>query len=223
MDKELDEVDLSNYIAFFGCSFTVGIGLPLTYTFAYKSANQLNVDYVNGAVSGSSCDYAFHNIVKLISTAKIKPKAIIINWPEITRTFYWKNNTMEFYLVNADLGSYYWKNAYRAFLMEESHLYNRFEFIRSTVKLLCSAFNIRLFEFTTYQSDLKTFLKKYPDIGFTHIVDQENKLDPTSVEYLNNFSARDVLTKNGSHYGYHPGIYFHNQATKQIVEWFNNV
>ena len=65
MNKELNEVDYDNHIAFFGCSNTVGIGLELEETFSYRIANQLGVDYINGAIGGASPDFVFLSLIHI--------------------------------------------------------------------------------------------------------------------------------------------------------------
>lgn len=223
MDKELDEVDFDNYIAFFGCSFSVGIGLPIEETYAFRISKTLGTDYLNASMGGASCDFVFHNIVELLSSSVKKPKAIIINWPEITRTFYWVDNKMEFHLANAPTTTDHWTRAYAAFLMEDSQINNRFKFMRTVVKLLCQLSDVRLYEFTTHQSDAEKFFVDYPEIKQIYLMPQDSVEDKATVEFINKYCARDidlVTTKYGN--GSHPGIYFQNAVENEIVKWYNN-
>ena len=42
--KNIDEIDLNNYILFIGCSHTEGIGLKLEDTYPYLLSNKLECD-----------------------------------------------------------------------------------------------------------------------------------------------------------------------------------
>jgi hypothetical protein len=159
MNKDLHEVDLSNYMAFFGCSYTVGQGLPLEETFAYKIAQRANMDYVNAAILGSSTDFVFYNFTKLISTAPKLPKIVVINWPHFARTTYWyKDKMIDFLPITLETGFEsegvkFWTNSYKAHVLETSNFLNRFDFIRQNIIAFCKLGGIKLFEFTTLQYD----------------------------------------------------------------------
>jgi len=229
MEKELDEVNLSNYIAFFGCSFTTGTGLPLEETFSYITSKALRLDYVNGAIGGASVDFSFLNIIEMLSNDECRPKAIIINWPELTRNCYWTNDKLEFYLVNNPMAPF-WKPAYTCFLLENSHINNRFAFYRKTISLLCKSLNIKIFEFTTYQSNLDQFLKDHKKITHIPLEQFQIPIVKTKVfdmDFINKYSARDIdlnilnqKDKKGN--GSHPGIYFNKQVAETVINWIKN-
>lgn len=221
MDKELDEVNLDNYIAFFGCSFTTGVGLPLEETYSYTISKNIGSDYINGAIGGSSTDFAFHNIVKLISTVPKKPKAIIVNWPELTRTFYWINDKMEFYLANHSPTNAFWNAAYQTFLIEESHINNRFKFYRETLSVLCKLANIKYYEFTTFQAD-PNFFKTHPNLDNLTLPVISDKFSQ-EIDYFNLYAARDINRQHDLYnHGAHPGLFFQRQVQRQVVNWITN-
>jgi hypothetical protein len=83
--KNIDDINLDNYILFTGCSHTEGIGLELEKTFPYLTAIDLGIDYYNLALGGSGIDVMTHNLMMWILTVKKLPKALIIMWPETTR------------------------------------------------------------------------------------------------------------------------------------------
>lgn len=66
-------------ILYLGCSYTVGIGLPIESTWAYLSSKKLNMSYVNLGVGGSGCDTAFR--LGLYYISKIKPKIVFFLQP----------------------------------------------------------------------------------------------------------------------------------------------
>lgn len=215
MDKELCDVDFNNYYAFFGCSFTVGVGLPNNETFVYRIAKDSNVDYINGAIGGASPSLCYYNFVQLMSTAPKYPKCVIINWPPITRQCYWYENELQFKgpnfstLSNID----YWNETYENVIMEESHLHNTFDCMRRTIHIICNLSNIKLFEFSSHALDYET---KYPDMCMIP-VDSYNNVSPNifnSVEVINKRCARDV---NIDYIG-HPGIIYQDLVYDKFFE-----
>lgn len=83
--KNTEEIDLSNYLLFFGCSHTMGIGNMLEDTFPYLTAKKLNVDYYNLGLGGAGPDSMFHNLVVWMNQVKEKPKYILWQWPDLAR------------------------------------------------------------------------------------------------------------------------------------------
>ena len=78
--KNIEEIDLSNYILFSGCSYVEGMGLELENTFPYLVSNELKTDYYNLGIGGSGIDIMTHNLVLWLSTVKKLPKAVVILW-----------------------------------------------------------------------------------------------------------------------------------------------
>jgi hypothetical protein len=83
--KNIDDIDLDNYILFTGCSHTEGIGLELEKTFPYLTAKSLGMDYYNLALGGTGIDVMTHNLMMWIHTVQKLPKALIILWPQTAR------------------------------------------------------------------------------------------------------------------------------------------
>lgn len=83
--KNIDEIDLDNYILITGCSHTQGIGLELEKTYAYLLSSKLGCDYYNMAIPASGADVAQHNILNWYYTISKKPKLIVIQWPDHSR------------------------------------------------------------------------------------------------------------------------------------------
>jgi len=84
--KEFDQLDKDFYL-FVGCSLTVGSAVPLENTYPYIVSKNNNVDYYNLAVEGAGVDLVSYNLSKWFLNIKKKPKRIIIQWPELARTF----------------------------------------------------------------------------------------------------------------------------------------
>jgi hypothetical protein len=84
--KEITEVNLDNYILCIGCSHTEGVGMELEKTYPFLLAKKLNCDYYNLSLGATGIDVVLHNLTIWFSTITKKPKALIIQWPDFTRT-----------------------------------------------------------------------------------------------------------------------------------------
>lgn len=83
--KEIEDLDLDNYILCTGCSHTEGIGLALETTYPHVLADLLKCDYYNMGIGATGIDVTLHNLIVWFSTVPKKPKAVIIQWPDFTR------------------------------------------------------------------------------------------------------------------------------------------
>lgn len=83
--KNIDEIDLDNYILFSGCSHTQGVGLELETTYPYLLSKKLNCDYYNLAIPASGPDVVQYNILNWYYSIEKKPKLIVIQWPDHSR------------------------------------------------------------------------------------------------------------------------------------------
>lgn len=83
--KNIDEIDLENYILFVGCSHTEGIGHILEDTYPYKVASLLNCDYYNLGIGGCGIDIMLHNLSMWLLNIPQKPKAIVWQWTDPVR------------------------------------------------------------------------------------------------------------------------------------------
>jgi hypothetical protein len=204
MNKELDEVDFDNYYAFFGCSFTTGIGLPIEETFAYKISKRADVDYVNAAIGGGSPSLVHLNLINMFTFAPKKPKAVIINWPDIYRQQYWYENILQFkgpsFSTLKDIS--YWNDTYKKTITEDSQMFNTFTLMHNTIKQICILSNCKLFEFSTFPN-YDTFFLQYPDIKNikTDNVDNIPKEEVYNIQHLNRRHARDLDKEFVSHTG----------------------
>lgn len=83
--RRINDIDLSNYILFTGCSHTFGIGLELEKIYGHKLAKLLNCDYYNIALPGTGIDVLEYNILMWFGKVKQPPKLLIIQMPDYTR------------------------------------------------------------------------------------------------------------------------------------------
>jgi len=89
--KNIDEVDLNNYILFIGCSNTLGLGNYVHDTYPYLISKKLNMDYYNLGLAGSGTDIHLHNLLVWTKTIQ-KPKFIVWQWTTDARIACMKDN-----------------------------------------------------------------------------------------------------------------------------------
>ncbi len=78
------------YLLFAGCSLTVGSAVKLEETYPYLVAKKYNINYYNLAVEGAGIDLVCYNIATWLDRNP-KPVKIIVQWPEVCRSFRVKN------------------------------------------------------------------------------------------------------------------------------------
>lgn len=78
--KNIDEIDLNNYILFFGCSHTEGTGNYIEDTFPYIVSQKLSMDYYNLGLRSSGVDVQLHNLFVWVTRNKL-PNYLIWQWP----------------------------------------------------------------------------------------------------------------------------------------------
>ena len=146
-------------VAFFGCSHTLGIGLPEEETFAKIISNKLNLECYNFGQSGGSMDTVFRLGYFWIN--KIKPKIVFVLSPDSSRIElidqqgYFvtlkkqKEHLGSFYsLQNTKNTSYYEEYLSR---VENSKLNSLKNFL--AIELLCNKQKIKLVYFT-FEDDI---------------------------------------------------------------------
>ena len=118
--KDIEDIDLDNYILFAGCSHTEGIGLKLEDTYPYLLSKKLNTDYYNLAIGGAGVDTLSYNITTWFAKIKKPPKLLVIQWPHHIRMIakdgadltpqpfvnlgIWSDNAHKFFVEGEDLG-----------------------------------------------------------------------------------------------------------------------
>jgi hypothetical protein len=77
--KELEEINLQNYILFAGDNVGVGWGTPLEETYPYLIGKALNVDYYNLSIFNGGLDSLRFNLITWYHMIPQKPRAIIVS------------------------------------------------------------------------------------------------------------------------------------------------
>jgi hypothetical protein len=109
--QEFDDIDWSESVVIFGCSYIFGTGVTDEHTISYFLEKILNRPVVNMGIGGSSIQVAFHNSI-IMEKKYSPPKAVIYVWTSLTRnTIYtkddgiihsgeWNNKELEFNYVD---------------------------------------------------------------------------------------------------------------------------
>lgn len=228
MNKNIDQVNLDNYIMFLGCSNTVGLGMPLEQTFAYMISQQLECDYINAAVGGGSPDFVYYNFSKLMSNTPRLPRAVVVSWPDLYRTMYWENDhenaskeIITFFGPNFSTpcivpGLYSsWIPAYKEFLRNDLHAQNRFDFIRKTIQFVCGINRVPLYECTNSKIQ-----KHYASQGIPCFMG--SLTSDMSIYDHPEVLARDVSTPGDKNLYSHPGPDIHRQVTDAVLEFLDD-
>lgn len=83
--KNIEEIDLDNYILFTGCSHTEGVGMELEKSYPYMVSKALKCDYYNLALSATGPDILEYNLVTWFSKVPKLPKLVVVQWPDYAR------------------------------------------------------------------------------------------------------------------------------------------
>lgn len=222
MNKNFNEIDYDNYIIFFGCSHTIGVGLPLEDTFAYRIAKQVKCDYINASIHSSGTDFVYANFLHFFGRMPKKPKCIVFVWPELTSKFYWLNNNIEFYMSNPKNydSSSFWNKAYEVFLLEESNIKNTFNNIRLAIEHMCNLKEIPYLETTSNWQTLKNFNEWFSDIEIINNYYDSSLIEPKNLHYL---VGRDVIRYNEFIAEAHFGLLFQNAMIEKFFLKMGNL
>jgi hypothetical protein len=77
--KEIEEINLQNYILFAGDNIGVGWGTPLEETYPYLISKALNIDYYNLSIFNGGLDSLRYNLITWYHKIPQKPRAIIVS------------------------------------------------------------------------------------------------------------------------------------------------
>lgn len=83
--KNINQVDLTNYILCIGCSHTEGIGNYVHDTYPHQTAELLNCDYYNLGLGGSGLDIMLHNLTTWLLQVTEHPRLIVWQWTDQAR------------------------------------------------------------------------------------------------------------------------------------------
>lgn len=148
--KETTNLD-NEFILFLGCSITVGSAVALEETFPYLVSQKLGIDYYNLAVEGSGYDLVSFNLGSWFKHIQLKPKAIVIKWPQTVRTFRtYQNSIISIgpWTCKSDIGDRISEQDWRNFesVITTDYFDHYSKIIKNTVTPLLESQNIKVIE-----------------------------------------------------------------------------
>jgi hypothetical protein len=132
--RELSEIDGDNFFLALGCSHTEGIGLSLDETWPYRVAKTLNMDYLNHAKGGGSADLAYINSLLFLQNSRVKPKFVVIQWPDLSRMIYKNLNDLILCGVSFPISDKA-NEFFNTMIQHDSHLFNTYWAYKTTQTL----------------------------------------------------------------------------------------
>jgi hypothetical protein len=129
---------------FLGCSYTFGTGLPIETTWAYLTAQKLNLKLANLGIGGAALDTSFRLCHGWID--KIKPSIIFLLPPDTARHEMFHENgdvhiALPSQIDNLDEIS---KPFYKRWLMVDTNAYMNAEKNQLAIEQMCSVRKIKL-------------------------------------------------------------------------------
>lgn len=210
MDKELEDIK-DDFIITFGCSHTLGVGVALEDTWPFLLSSLNNLDYINCAVSGSSCKLVAINFFNYFKNQTKKPKAVFIAWPSSIRYCFYIQDRFVFYLPR--------------FISKKSEYKN---YSLSYENLITTDFTVT--ESEIYRDMIITFCKnlgiKYGECSFD-VEDELSKKNNIKTfgkyaeENINDFHARDIRYYENKDIFSHIGTRHHREAAEYFCTLLN--
>jgi hypothetical protein len=134
-----DEFSHDPGIVFLGCSYTVGVGLPVESTWSHIVSTKLNLKRYNLGIGGASNDTAFrlgHHWIP-----QLQPKLVIFLSTEPTRTELHTASMVENIGVDEDV---YTNSAYyKEWITNQANVDMNYEKNLLAIKQICSEHNIK--------------------------------------------------------------------------------
>jgi hypothetical protein len=212
MNKQITDIRLDNYVLFIGCSYTVGVGMSLEHTFAYRIADTLGCDYINAGVSFASASHMISQLQHLLLNTEQYPKAIYINWSNVHSIQCWKDN--KYFLYAPENSRERTPENDFAYDVIIEHFNDSESAIKKTNKchdmatILCEQYNIPLYSFSSTPHNVK----------YKHVLKPECiGMDESTLPI--NQRSREFNSK--IHVEHHSS-YMHDLITNKCLEFYAN-
>ena len=78
--KNIEDIDLHNYLLFAGDNVGLGFNLPMEETYPYIVSKELELDYYNLSIFNGGIDATKYNLITWFTQTKYQPKALIVSF-----------------------------------------------------------------------------------------------------------------------------------------------
>lgn len=197
---EIEDIDLSDFMLTFGCSYTEGVGLHEYQIWNYHLKNQLNLDLHNLGKQATGMDVQAFNTMRWIQSKMPLPKLVVIQWPHKSRKLFAVQEPEGIAIIDKSdtmcHDNNWWKKRY---IVDTSQMHLDVLTWFELANYAWKSVNVPVINFT-WDDDLETVLK---DSKFAiHCI------NPTVKD-----RARD---------GIHDGPLIHEQTAQMLLEIFNS-
>lgn len=164
---ESDVIKDNNFFIAYGCSHTLGEGLPLNERYTHLVSKQLSIPYLNFGVCGGSANTLWANNFLFSKNFKHTPKFVIIQWPELERVNIVKQDKICYlhpatYDSDANLTKQE-KNLWHSIIMEENFQIQQSVMYYHSINELWKTKFVPVIHFTLTET-----VKKYLNIKYFH-------------------------------------------------------
>jgi len=190
--RELSVVEDRKFFIVYGCSHTEGVGLADYERWGDLLEGKMQLPSLNFGRGGSGPDLVHLNSLLFLKNAGKRPKFVVIQWPEITRTMYLSDSPA--LMLPTSKKSPELMNFYKEFL-SGNNPYNRGLIHCLTTQLLWKLAGVPTFNF-------------YLGPGWEN-VEGVNKFLPGVIDKSPHLQARDLI---------HHGLEMHTRITNWVYE-----
>lgn len=163
-----------------GCSYTIGLGVPVQYTWPNLLRNKINpnIKIYNMSLAASSSDYIVRSLYKTIET--LKPKAVFVLWPRFSSREVAFNKTLipfkETSLMSKSKNDWNILGIFRAVLTDPSfYMYHHIK-NKAFAKSICKSNSVEYYDLSLVD-DIEKIINnnvKNPFTDYLKIIGHEN-------------------------------------------------
>lgn len=207
-------------IAVFGCSFTFGVGMPESKTWAAQFVQKLQVDkpvqLINLGYPGGSIAKNLKHFKYLTDIYKIDMAVFLLptHWREEYPDYYTSDHPVTYYNFIPNYGFKYKKEKWEQFYSystDGTRFYDMVKMI-SYIELIASVKNIETY-YSSWDEQTLNFIREHKLVKLYQILPYFKFLENMVAPHLNNKFARD---------GFHPGIASQDLFSSELVDHISN-
>ncbi len=186
--KELDYFKDKDFVLVLGASAAEGIGLPEDEVWHNEIKRQFGFEILNGGLTGSGPDIQMFNSMLFLRQKEMIPKAVVIQWPHISRVMFKGDNLKRLLVPNLNmkiegtLGDRFWEkfsreqkvveNFYKVWLYDNNDINNSHIFVQVT--------------------RMMWKLSKIPYVDFTMNIDDHENINNSIEDLRQKVKSRDL-------------------------------
>jgi hypothetical protein len=203
-------------ILFIGCSYTIGIGLPLEDVWAHQVAKHYQAPYINLAQQGGSFSYFQRTLVKTLSV--MQPQKVVLLYPYNWRFEMVQDESLVAWTASGvHSGLFTGESRDRLYAYEQfrSHEQEEFEILKSlrTIEALCKP-ALLVHSYWKYSENVQVsawFERESSQIGL--------KVPTGDLNHQQRHTQLETKARDGSH----PGRTLHSAFAQRVIRCISPV